>query len=40
MVLVLKIAFAQLFSNDDDNTVENKLYQSFFPNQKKKSGLS
>lgn len=40
MVLVLKIAFAQHLSNDIDNTVANKLYESFFPNPKKRSAVS
>jgi len=35
MVLVLKIAFAQNLSTPKDNSVTNKLYESFFPNQKK-----
>lgn len=40
MVLVLKIAFAQHLSNDMDNTVAKKLYESFFPNPKKRSAVS
>jgi hypothetical protein len=37
MALVLKIAFAQHLSNQEDNKTANDLYESFFPNTKKKT---
>ena len=40
MVLVLKIAYTQHLSNDTDNAEANYLYESFFPNPKKRSGVS
>lgn len=40
MTLVLKIAFFQHLSNDQENTTANELYESFFPNPKKKTTVS
>jgi len=40
MTLVLKIAFAQHLSNQEDNEKANKLYESFFPNAKRKYNVA
>lgn len=40
MTLVLKIAFAQHLSNQEDNKKANELYESFFPNAKRKSNVA
>ena len=39
MTLVLKIAFAQHLSNHEENKTSNQLYESFFPNTKRKSNI-
>lgn len=40
MTLVLKIAFAQHLRNQEDKEMANELYESFFPNTKRKSNVA
>ena len=40
MSLVLKIAYAQVLSNDQQNKTAKELYESFFPNPKKNKSIS